>query len=445
MFDSLAIKSTSPQSSDREKIDSIIKSAGLDYGEFHIEEFWSAVDHLENKLNFQYVRMDFGVPGLTPPQDGLQTHQQTLLQGQIPQQYPPHSGVPALNSAMAQFVSDRLDTPVTGKDFFVTCGATQALFVAQSVAVKLNPKASSVVFLTPNYPPMCAQARFLGMDVHSIEVDGNRGEALLESIRAVFETGTVAAFCWASPSNPGWTVLNDQELAGIAALCKSHNVIPIEDLTYLGMVTSPTATDKTAPVILPSIAKYADDYFLVMSTSKMLSYAGERIGFLAGSKHLLETRNDTLKDAFGVDSVRRACGSVIFNTTGGAPHSAQYAVATTLEAINRKEYDLDGVLSVYLERAKTLKKLLQQHGFYLIYATENDDELDGFYVSFGYPGLSELALLQELLYLGVTVLPLSIFGSRRSDGVRACVGRLSEDKLAMLATRLKEFQGAPNE
>lgn len=432
----------SPQQAvnDRNKIDSIIKSAGLDYGEFHIEEFWAAVDHLQAMLNFQYVRMDFGVPGLTPPQKSLQTHQQTLLQGQIPQQYPPHAGVAELNLEVAQFMSDRLDTPIDGNNIFVTCGATQALFIAQSVAARLKPaaQAKSVLFLTPNYPPMCAQARFLGMDIHTLEVDDKRGDLLIAAVAEIFEQGDVAAFCWASPSNPGWTILDDYELAGIAALCKTHKVIPIEDLTYLGMIGT---TEKNQPVILPSIAKHTDDYFLVLSTSKMLSYAGERIGFLAGSSHLLETQSAALADGFGVDTVRRACGSLIFNTTGGAPHSAQYAVATTMAAINRGEYDLDGTLDSYLQRAKQLKQLLLQHDFYLIYADEQDDR-DGFYVSFGYPGLSELALLQELLYLGVTVLPLSIFGSQRSDGVRACVGRLDEDKLVLLAQRLSEFSGA---
>ncbi len=427
---------------DRKKIDCIIKSTGLDYDEFSIEEFWSAIEHLERTLNFQYIRMDFGVPGLTPPETSLSAHQQTFQHGQIPQQYPPYSGVPQLTAAMAEFIGNRLNTKISSRNIFVTCGATQALFVAQAVAAKLKAKANSVAFLTPNYPPMCTQARFLGMEISTIEVDYRKGVSLIGAIRTVFETGKVAAFCWASPSNPSWRVLNDEELLGIANLCKEFNVIPIEDLTYIGMIDS---TNNVKQVCLPSIARYADDYLLVLSTSKMLSYAGERIGFLVGSDSLLDKKSNSLKAAFEVNSVRRACGSLIFNTTGGAPHSAQYAVTSIIKAINRGDYDLDKALSIYLKRAKKLKQLLNKHGFYLIYSQNNDEDLNGFYVSFAYPGLSEMELLQELLYLGVTVLPLSIFGSQRRDGVRACVGRLSEDKLDILEERLVKFVGARND
>lgn len=420
----------------RNDVDAVIESTGLGYDEFRIEEFWAAVDLLESKLQFPYVRMDFGVPGLMPPESLLKSHQISIQEGVIPQQYPPHSGVATLNKEVATFLQNRIDTAIEPEDIFVTCGATQALFIAQAVAAKMKKSAKGLAFLTPNYPPMCSQALFLGMDIHQIEVDGKRGQVLLDAIESVFLSGEIASFCWASPSNPGWTMLDEDELRGIAALCHKYQVIPIEDLTYLGMIKA----KKTGEVpVLPSIAKYTHQYFLVLSTSKMLSYAGERIGFLVGATSLLAYQADALQRDFGFTSVRRACGSLIFNITGGASHSAQYAVQDIFHAINTQKYNVDAALNTYLSRAERLKSLLQENGFYLVYENAEQDQ-GGFYVSFAYPGLTEMQLLQSLLYIGVTVLPLSIFGSQRIDGVRACVGRLSEQKLTLLSERLPQFK-----
>jgi len=423
---------------DPDVVDRLLKSSGLNIGEFNIEEYWSTVNRMEDIPGIRFIRMDFGVPGLAPSERCLVNHQAMLSDGKTPLNYPPSTGLPSLNSAVARFAGQRLGICVDKNDVFVTCGATQALFVAQSIATRLKPSAGAVAFLTPNYPPMCAQARFLGMDIVSIEVDGCQGPRLLEAVRTAFKTREIAAFCWASPSNPGWMVLTDGELAGIATLCREFDVIPIEDLTYLGMVTSANAQPFER---LPSIARHIDDYFLVLSASKMLSYAGERIGFLVASTHLLGKESESLEKTFGVTSVRRACSSFIFNLTAGAPHSAQYAVASVIESVNRGEYDLDKYLAEYMRRGQLLAALLERHGFYLIYSTNNKENGAGFYVSFGYPGLTELELLKELIYVGITVLPLSIFGSERGDGVRACVGRLDEDKMSLLDRRLGEFMG----
>lgn len=126
----------------------------------------------------------------------------------------------------------------------------------------------------------------------------------------------------------------------------------------------------------------------------------------------------------------------MFNLTAGAPHSAQHAIAAVLSAINENRLDLEAFLSDYAERAKRLKQLLQRHGFYLIYDTDNTYELNGFYLCFGYPGLSGIELVRKLLHIGVTVLPLSLFGSERIDGVRACVGRVDDESFILLEERM---------
>ncbi len=415
-------------------IDKLIRSFGAQSGDFNIEEYWSVVDQLARIPGAGYIRLDFGIPGLVPCDVARKTHGRLLAEGTVCAQYPPHAGLPHLIRVFSQFMAQQLAVSVPPGNVFVTCGATQALFVAQAVAARLTATRRSVAFLTPNYPPMRAQARFLGMDVVSVDVDGKRGEALIRAVRGALESGDVAALCWASPSNPGWMVLTEDELAAIAELCAAHGVVPIEDLTYLGMVGR--ADDP-----LPTIARHADEYFLVLSSSKMLSYAGERVGFLVGSPRLLARTSFCLDAAFATTSVRRACSSLIFNLTAGAPHSAQYAVASVLDAVNKGRYPLAEALAVYRHRARRLNGILKKNGFYTLYTADEEEATNGFYVNFGYPGLSEMTLMKALLRVGVAVLPLSIFGSVRTDGVRACVGRLEESMMPELEARLTGFGG----
>lgn len=415
------------------RLDAALAGLGLVQGDFQIEAFWQAIDRVEELLDVRYVRMDFGVPGLNPPELCVAEHIAAIRTVKTTQYYPPSSGVPILREVAAEYMSCRLGVQVDADSIFVTCGATQALFVAQALASRLQPHKSTVVFLAPVYPPMASQAHFLGLMPELIELDGKQGTTLADALRTRFQQGDVCAVCWASPGNPSWRILSHDELALIAALCQEYEVLAVEDLTYLGMTGRHS--------VLPSISAHAERYFQVFSSSKMLSYAGERVGFVAGAPSLLDEQAIVLQSIFGTASVRRACESLIFNMTAGAPHSAQYAVAGVLRAVNNGRLDLDGILSAYARRAAALKALLLLKGFYLIYEDPDPAHADGFYVCFGYPGLDGFDLVRELLYCGITVLPLAAFGSQRHDGVRACVGRVDEENFVQLQDRLAYFDG----
>ena len=416
--------------------DEAIAGTALQSDDFGIEEYLATVNDIERRTGIEFVRLDFGIPGLSPLSACVNGHAAPLQAGTVPPQYPPAAGVERLRAACATFVSHRIGIECASNNVFVTCGGTQALYVAQTIAAHLRPERHVAVFLTPTYPPMFAQARLLGLEVRSVELDQLHGAQLIAAIEAAFAAGDVSCLCWASPNNPTWSTRSAAELKAIAALCARYDVVPIEDLTYLGMTGS-------TPAGFPSIARYADRYFSVLSASKMLSYAGERVGFLISNQGMLAGESASLAQASGLTSVARTCSSMIFNLTAGAPHTAQYGVAQALEAINAGKIDLEHVLSVYAQRARQLKQLLLANGFYLVYDDAASDAADGFYVCFGYPGLSGAELLRRLLVYGVTVLPLTLFGSARSDAVRACVGRLDERSSALLDKRLDGFWAMP--
>lgn len=420
----------------RDEINSIVASVNLD-SSFNIEDFWQAIDRIETQLQLRYVRMDFGVPGLLPPDICLNEHVTALEAGTVAQAYPPYAGAVDLRKEVATFVAQRTDVNLDPDHYFVTCGGTQALYVAQAVAASLQPARKSVLFLAPVYPPVLAQARMLGLTPVCLDTTELRGRRLLQAIEASLHQHRPTALCWASPSNPTWTVLDHEELSGLAALCETYSVLPIEDMTYLGMVGNRHGMIHHTP----SIGLFTQRHLMVLSSSKMLSYAGERMGFLAGSDALLQQNSPSLVPTFGTDNVGRACASMIFNTTAGAPHSCQHGVAGILRAINSGQFDLKQHLFPYIQRAAHLKQILRDSGFILLNQGSDNQELDGFYVCFCYPGLSGTELATKLLHCGISVLPLTAFGAEHTDGVRACVSRLDDDKLAWASERLGQFSG----
>jgi hypothetical protein len=53
--------------------------------------------------------------------------------------------------------------------------------------------------------------------------------------------------------------------------------VVIEDLAYFGMDFRKDISKPGVPPYQPTIAKYTDNYILLISTSKVFSYAGQRI------------------------------------------------------------------------------------------------------------------------------------------------------------------------
>jgi hypothetical protein len=95
----------------------------------------------------------------------------------------------------------------------------------------------------------------------------------------------------------------------------------------------------------------------------------------------------------------------------------------------------------YGHRAKVMKGLFTGNGFTITYDHDIDVQVaDGFYFTISYPGMSSAELLEELLLYGISAISLSITGSMRNDGLRACVSHVSEEQFGDLEERLRLFR-----
>ena len=84
--------------------------------------------------------------------------------------------------------------------------------------------------------------------------------------------------------------------------------------------------------------------------------------------------------------------------TSGTSHSAQYALAAMLKAVNDGLYNFRKDIIEYGEKAKIMKDLFLKYGFNIVYDKDEDLPLaDGFYFTIAYPGMQSGELLKELL------------------------------------------------
>ena len=157
------------------------------------------------------------------------------------------------------------------------------------------------------------------------------------------------------------------------------------------------------PPYQASVARYTDNYMLLISGSKAFSYAGERIGVTCISDKLyhrtypdLAARYEQLP--FGpVFSTR-----MLYALSSGTSHSAQYAMAAMLKAAADGVYDFRKEIAVYGQRAHKLKEIFCKHGFHIVYDKDLDEPIaDGFYFTIGYKGFTSGELAHELMYYGV--------------------------------------------
>ena len=102
----------------------------IDLKQVSIREINRLVDELETENGVQFLRFEFGIPGILPHHIGL-AEEIRLLQNE-PQAigtYPPFDGIPRLKNATAEFVEAFLNIQVDSKCCVPTVGAMHSGFI----------------------------------------------------------------------------------------------------------------------------------------------------------------------------------------------------------------------------------------------------------------------------------------------------------------------------
>ena len=186
-------------------------------------------------------------------------------------------GIPELKTQASRFLKAFLDVEVAPRGCIPTVGSMQGSFTTFLLCSQLDPQRRKILFIDPGFPVQRSQVRILGIPSESFDIYDYRGEKLGPKIESVLAAGDVAAIVYSNPNNPAWICLTEDELRTIGELATRYDAIVIEDLAYLCMdFRKPLGRPFEAPY-QASVARYTDNYILLVSGSKIFSYAGQRI------------------------------------------------------------------------------------------------------------------------------------------------------------------------
>ncbi len=418
-----------------------IKSSGItEIGKATIRELVKLVNNIEQATGKKFIRMEMGVPGLEPSSIGINAEIDALHKG-VASKYPMIEGVAELKNEFSRFVKLFMDIDIAPECCVPTVGSMQGGFAAFLMMSKTDKKKNTTLFIDPGFPVQKQQHQVLGIPYETFDVYNYRGEKLREKLESYLSKGHISSILYSNPNNPSWICFTEKELKIIGELANKYDVVVIEDLAYFAMDFRKDMSIPGQPPYQPTVAKYTDNYMLLISSSKAFSYAGQRIGVLAISNKLFNRTYPDLLPIFKTDKFGYAMiYKVVYSLSSGVAHSVQYGLAAILKAVNEGKYNFVNDVKEYGERAKLLKKVFTDNGFYIVYDKDENEALaDGFYFTFAYPGMDSEQLLEELLYYGVSAISLTITGSERKDGLRACVSQISRDDIAILNERLKVF------
>ncbi len=421
-------------------IDGIMKELEIaDIKTASIRQVGAIVRAAEAATGKEFIHFEMGVPGLPPSAVGVKAECDALQRG-VAAVYPIIDGIPEVKEQASRFLKAFVDTDIKPSGCIPTVGSMQASFASLMLASQLSPERDTVLYIDPGFPVQKMQANVIGVKIASFDIADYRGEKLEEKLESYFAKGNICAVLYSSPNNPTWMCLNATELEIIGRLATKYDVVVIEDLAYMTMDFRRDMSKPFEPPYQLSVSKYTDNYVMLMSASKIFSYAGQRIAMACISDKLYERHYDSLKQRYGIPRFGAAFAYIFLYTfSSGVSHSAQYAMAAMLKAACDGEYNFVGDIKEYADRTERLKDIFERTGFNVVYDKDDEEPVsDGFFFTIGYKDMDGTELLQELLYYGVSGIDLSTTGSNR-NGIRACSSNIKPHHYAMLEERLKLF------
>lgn len=395
---------------------------------------------LQEKTGIPFIRMDQGSPGLPANKIGIEAEKKALEAG-VGSQYPAAAGVPEVKQQASRFVKAFMDVDVTPRSCIPTVGSVASSYGAFIACTQLNPQRRKVLFIDPGFPIQKSQLRVIGAEWEQFDIYHFRGEKLQDKLEEYLKAGDIAAIVYSNPNNPAWICLEEEELQIIGRLATQYDVIILEDLAYFLMDFRTDFRTPWQPPYPPTVARYTDNYILMLSSSKIFSYAGQRMAVMCVSDKLYERHFPALAERYQDSGIfgQTLVASILYMITSGCTATTQYAYAEMMRASVDSELDFCADTQEYARRAQKMKEIFCANGFHIVYDKDVTQNVgDGFFFTIGYKGMSGGTLLRELLYYGISSIALGTTGSQQ-EGVRACTSRMTDDLFPLLEERAKAF------
>lgn len=418
----------------------ISKLSILDITSATIRQICALAAELEGEARAGMVHLEMGNPGLPAEEIGVEAEIQALRKG-IANTYPNIAGIPELKTWGERFIKAFLNVDVPKKGIIPTVGSMQGSFTLMLLLGQRLRGKDTMLFLNPGFPAQRNQAKLLSLKEEAFDIYSFRGKKLEEKLESILSKGNITGLIYSNPNNPAWTNLTEEELEIIGRLATKYDVIVLEDLAYFGMDFRNDVSHPGEPPFGATVARYTDNYILLLSGSKIFSYAGQRIALVCMSEKVFDRKSTFLEEFYEMPSFGDAyIYGVLYCASSGTCHSAQYALAAMMEASVKNELPFIDHCREYAIKANRAKKSFLDNGFHIVYEYDGDQPIsDGFFFTVGYKDLSAMELQLELLRYGVAAISLASAGSEQA-GVRVCVSMLrSEEDFEKLQHYLEKF------
>lgn len=190
-----------------------------------------------------------------------------------------------LRQRIARLYDERHGLDIDPDRILLTCGASPALVLALSATFRPGDR---IALARPGYVAYRNTLKAL----HMVPVEIDCGP----EVRFQLTAGAIAALdpapaglIVASPANPTGTIIDDAEMAAIAAVCRQRDIRIVSDEIYHGL-------SYQAPC--RSMLEFAPDAQVINSFSKYWSMAGWRLGWLLVPPERIETAKAYIGNLF---------------------------------------------------------------------------------------------------------------------------------------------------
>ena len=197
--------------------------------------------------------------------------------------YSPIIGYPQVRTSVAERMHRRTGQPCSADNVVLTPGTQGGLFCAVNC---LAGPGDEVILPEPIYGPYAGVIGASGARMVSVPLRAEKGfHPDLDSLACAVTPRT--RVIWInSPHNPTGAVFTADEVAGVAALCREHDLWLLSDEVYEDLAF---ARPHTSPWSLPGMAERT---IVASSLSKSHAMAGFRFGWVIGppalSRHLFD-------------------------------------------------------------------------------------------------------------------------------------------------------------
>jgi aspartate/methionine/tyrosine aminotransferase len=285
-----------------------------------------AISRLAHQLQAEgrsIIHMEFGQPSTGAPAAALARAQDVLVNDPMG-----YWESPALKARIARLYMDRHGVAVEPEQIILTCGASPALVLALSCRFAPGDR---VALARPGYVAYRNTLKALHMEPVEIACGPEVRYQLTADAIAALDPAPAGVII-ASPANPTGTIIADDELARIAAVCASRGIAIISDEIYHGL----SYTGRCA-----SLLEHAPDALIVNSFSKYFSMVAWRLGWLVVPPDL-------------IDAARARMGNLFLT----APSLSQHAGLVAMDCID----ELEGHVARYAANRERLLAALPAMG-----------------------------------------------------------------------------------